>query len=152
MQIKHEAEMQRTLARRLRDARRGAYTVSREEEAADAKRTDIRLTAAYGGKATIEVKIGDDRNSFSDLETALKDQLLGQYLRAEGGRSGCLLITTNGDRTNWRSQSGEEFDFDQMIARLQTEADQLGHTHNVRLSVFGLKLHEGRQTGEMQWP
>ena len=149
MQIGHEAEMQRTLARRLRDARRGAYTVSREEEAADAKRTDIRLTAVYGGKATIEVKIGDDRNSLSDLETALKDQLLGQYLRAEGGRSGCLLITTNGDRSVWRSQSGDVFDFDQMIARLRTEAHELGHAHDVRLSVFGLKLHEGRQTGEV---
>lgn len=58
--IVEEVEMQRTLALRLEAAARGAYTVTREAEVADAKRTDIRVAAVRGNqKATIEIKIAD---------------------------------------------------------------------------------------------
>ena len=48
--------MQRTLALRIDAKANGAYTVTREEEAADERRTDIRLSAVDGGhKAVVEV-------------------------------------------------------------------------------------------------
>ena len=57
--IAEESEMQRTLARRLRENANGAYLVTREEEVADRKYPDIRLSTAVRGnqKAVVEVKI-----------------------------------------------------------------------------------------------
>ena len=48
--IDEESEMQRMLARRLNERANGAYLVTREEEVADKKRTDIRLLALRGGE------------------------------------------------------------------------------------------------------
>ena len=67
--ISEEAEMQRTLAGRLEDKANGAYVVTREDEVADRKRTDIRLLTNKGNqKAVIEVKIADKRWTLSQLE------------------------------------------------------------------------------------
>ena len=99
--IEDEAEMQRTLAGRIRDRSKGAYTVTREDEVADRKRTDIRLAAVRGEqKAAIEVKIVD-KWSMADLERALRNQLVGQYLRHETCQAGCLLLTFHGTRQHW---------------------------------------------------
>src|SRR4051794_10062305 len=98
--IEDEIEMQRTPALRLRYAEKGAYTVSREEEVADLKKTDIRLVARRGEqRAVIEVKIADRRWSLSELEDALRVQLVGQYLRHDSCRAGCLLVTYNEKRS-----------------------------------------------------
>ena len=52
--------MQRSLALRLDDAARGAYTVVREAQVADGKEPDIRLLAVVGNqKASIEVKVAN---------------------------------------------------------------------------------------------
>lgn len=89
--IVEEVEMQRTLALRLEAAARGAYTVTREAEVADAKRTDIRVAAVRGNqKATIEIKIADKGWSVKDLERALREQLVGQYLCHDSCKAGCL--------------------------------------------------------------
>src|SRR5437588_3992315 len=87
--ITDESQMQRTLARRIRDTARGAYIVTREEEVADLKRTDIRLAAVRGDqRAVIEIKIADQRWSLTDLEGALRNQLVGQYLRHQSCKAG----------------------------------------------------------------
>ena len=58
--ITEEREMQRTLALRLHERRNGAYHVTREEEVADQKQPDIRLSIMQGRhRAAIEVKIAD---------------------------------------------------------------------------------------------
>ena len=78
--IDEESEMQRTLARRLNERANGAYLVTREEEVADKKRTDIRLLALRGGQKTVvEVKIAH-KWSLAALDQALQDQLVGKYL------------------------------------------------------------------------
>lgn len=140
--IDEEAEMQRTLARRLQDAANGAYTVTREEEVADGKRTDIRLLAAGSGlKAVLEVKIAD-KWTLTRLERALRDQLVGQYMRHSDGKAGCLLLTWHGEKRFWqRPDDKKRLDFPGIVEFLSDRAREVeAENPGIRLSVFGLDL------------
>jgi hypothetical protein len=144
--IGNEIEMQRTLALRLESISNGMYAVSREDEVADQKRTDIRLVAIRGGnKAAIEIKLADKRWTLADLEKSLRHQLVGQYLRHTDSKAGCLLLTYDGRRKFWiHGKTQKRFNFEEMIAYLNTvaaniEAEQSG---TVRLTVVGLDLRD----------
>ncbi|WP_310448072.1 hypothetical protein [Thiobacillus sp.] len=142
--IKEEIEMQRTLARRLRDSAKGAYTVSREDEVADQKRTDIRLASVRSDqKAVIEVKIADKRWSLSELESALRSQLVGQYLRHDGSKAGCLLLTYDGEKNYWKHpETRAHMNFREMVDFLEAAAEEMEREQNygIRLKVYGLDL------------
>jgi len=142
--IKDESEMQRTLARRLRDAAKGAYAITREDEVADLKKTDIRLAATRGDqKAVIEVKICDERWSLTELGQALRAQLVGQYLRHDTCRAGCLLLTYDGTKKYWKHpETGKRLDFAKMIEYLRCSAQAIeqGLEYRVRLAVYPLDL------------
>ena len=142
--IKVETEMQVAIAARLRSMARGAYIVTREEEVADRKEPDIRLLSTVGpAKAAIEVKIADGRWSFADLEQALSAQLVGQYLRHETCRAGCLLLTYDGSRTEWPADGGAtQLTFSQVVERLRDEAKAIEVQMNfaVRVVVKPLDL------------
>ncbi|MBK0401295.1 hypothetical protein H0I76_19020 [Limibaculum sp. M0105] len=142
--ITDEAEMQRTLAWRLDARSNAAYTVTREDEVAEQKRTDIRLSAVRGDqKAVIEVKIADARWSVSDLERALRNQLVGQYLRHELCKAGCLLLTYDGKKKYWiNKDTRKRIRFAELIGYLseQAKAIEAEQCSELRLSVFGLDL------------
>lgn len=144
MSIEDEVEMQRTLAWRLHSTANGAYIITREEEVADQKRTDIRLSAVHGDqKAVIEIKLADKRWSLTQLERSLVDQLLGQYLRHVTCRAGCLLLTYNGKKNYWEHpQTGEHMNFTRMVEYLNFQASglEIKMQYAVRLNVFGLDL------------
>jgi hypothetical protein len=142
--IQDETEMQRTLSLRLHGASRGAYIVSREEEVADLKRTDIRLSAVRGDqKAVAEVKIADGRWTLRQLEAALRGQLVGQYLRHENSRAGILLLTYDGAKKYWQHPvTKKRLSFEQVVSYLGEVAlaIETERTHSLRLAVFGLDL------------
>lgn len=142
--IQDESEMQRTLARRLKEMARGAYLVSREEEVADQKRTDIRMASVRGDqKAVIEIKIADERWSLADLERSLRNQLVGQYLRHESSKAGCFLLTYDGTKKNWEHpETSTRLSFAETVDYLGTVAKQIEHdeAHGVRLMVHVLDL------------
>jgi hypothetical protein len=144
--INEEVEMQRTLARRLRDAAQGAYLVMREDEVADSKRTDIRLAAVQGGhRAAIELKIADTRWSIRDFEIALRNQLVGQYLRHEGSRAGCLLLTYDGTKGYWEHPvTKTHLGFAEVVDYLSDRACAVESEMNyeIRLAVYGLDLRD----------
>jgi hypothetical protein len=141
--VTDEIEMQRNLAGSLLVAARGAYKVSREDEVADRKRTDIRLVAMYGDqKAVIEVKIAD-RWSLRELEQALCAQLVGQYLRHTTCRAGCLLLTYHGTKGHWEHcESGRLLSFPEITEHLNllAQAIEEQEMQKVRLAVFSLDL------------
>ena len=141
--IEKETEMQRTLARRLVEGAKSAYKVTREEEVADGKHTDIRLAAVDGGqKAVIEVKIAD-RWSLLQLRQALCNQLLGQYLRDSNCKAGCLLLTYHGRKRHWVDpKSREKQTFSQVVELLKDEARVIEQerAYDVRLAVIGFDL------------
>ncbi len=141
--ISREAELQRTLASRLRDRANGAYRVTREEEVADSKRIDIRLHSTNGNhKAVIEVKIAE-RWSLNKLEWALENQLVGQYLMDDNCRAGCLLLTRHVPERCWvHSESKRCFNFTEMVEYLNNRALQIDEQKagTIRVKVFGLDL------------
>jgi hypothetical protein len=140
--INHEIDMQPLLARKLEDAARGQYKISREEEVADKKKTDIRLLAsASDQRAVIEVKIGDKWN-VRQLESALKKQLVDQYLRHVKCTAGCFLVTYAGRTQFFDARTRKPISFENVISSLQAKATKLEAAENgrIRLSVFGLDL------------
>ncbi len=141
--ISEEDEMQRTLAFRININSKRAFSVGREDEVADRKRTDIRLTTTSGNKAVIEVKLADKRWSLTDLERALNHQLVGQYLRHETCKTGCLLLTYDGQKKHWVHPLTKKYlKFSEMVRYLDKKAKELEKDHNmkIRLAVFGLDL------------
>ena len=139
--IVSETEMQRTLAWRLKDRANGNYSVTREEEVADAKRTDIRLSTTTGGhKAIIEVKMAD-KWSLSQLRAALHDQLVGQYMRHTSCRAGCLLLVHSGRKQYW--MNGGRRNFSEIVETLEEEAKAIASEKDLLVSAFGLDLTGG---------
>ena len=143
LSISEEREMQRTFALRIEAKANGAYVVAREEEVADEKRTDIRLSAVDGGhKAVVEVKIAD-KWSLTDLERALRNQLVGRYLRHSTCKAGCLLLTCHGRKRFWvHPETRKRVGFPEVVTFLRDRARTIEqeYSHDVRLAVFGLDL------------
>ncbi|WBF66049.1 hypothetical protein LN040_09920 [Desulfovibrio subterraneus] len=142
--IKDEPEMQRSLAWKLDAKSKGAFIVTREDEVADQKRTDIRLSAVQGGqKAVIEIKLADTRWSLTDLVKALRNQLVGQYLRHESCKAGCLLLTFNGQKTYWvQPGTKKRLSFEKMVEYLNQIAKEIQaeRLYDIRIKVLGLDL------------
>ena len=141
--ITKETEIQRMLARRIRDRENDAYRVTREEEVADLKQTDIRLRAVRSAqKAVIEVKIADNKWSLTDFDKALRNQLVGQYLRHENCKAGCLLLTYHGRKKYWvHPETKKRLEFSEIVILLKEKAQALEREkQDVRLAVFGLDL------------
>ncbi len=135
--------MQRTLAKRLEDTSRSSFTVVRESEVADQKRTDIVLAAAGSlDKAVIEVKLADDRWSLLELEYALTNQLAALYARHNNCRAGCLLLSYDGTRTQWTGPKGRSFDWNGLLEHLAQVAMQAEQerSSSIKLAIVGLDL------------
>jgi hypothetical protein len=146
--ISTEIEMQRTLALRFEHKANGAYVVTREDEVADRKETDIRLAATRGkNRAVIELKIADKRWSVADFEHALEHQLLAQYLRHANTLAGCFLLTYDGEKKRWEkadARGKRKLNFNQLIEHLALRAEELEQRENgrVRIKVFGIDLRD----------
>ena len=141
--ITHESDMQRTLALRIDAKANSAYVVAREEEVADRKHTDIRLSAVRGDqKAVVEVKIADNW-TLNTLEEALRDQLVGRYLRHSICKAGCLLLTYHRRKKYWVHPSTKQHvNFAEIVAHLNEKARELETegSADVRVAAFGLDL------------
>ena len=141
--ITRESEIQRVLALRLHERRNNLYVVTREEEVADQKQPDIRLSVVDAKhRAAIEVKIADNW-TLRELERALDEQLVGQYLRHENCSVGCLLLTYHGRKGHWvDSDRGLRMEFAGVVRLLKEQADQRERDsmYSIRVSVFGLDL------------
>jgi hypothetical protein len=141
--IKEELDLQRNLAWLLERAANDAYKISREEEVADRKKPDIRLATIRGDqKAAIEVKIADSW-TITELEDALRNQLVVQYLRHDVCSAGCLLLTYHGRKQYWESpKTGQRLSFSEVIEYLRSVAREIEseRNHEVRLHVFPLDL------------
>lgn len=86
-----ETELRRSIAFWLRTADRGVFEFTQEAVVVNENRTDIRFhPRSMQGYATVELK--RETWSVRELERALTDQLVGQYLQHNNCRVGCLLI------------------------------------------------------------
>jgi hypothetical protein len=120
-----EEPVQNLLARELEVRRRDQYSVLREPEVADKNEPDIRLVnSSCEGPVSIEVKIAE-RWSGPALEEALRDQLVGKYMRDNASRFGILVVCSSGRPKAWVSSSGESLDFTGLIRHLTNCARHL---------------------------
>jgi hypothetical protein len=140
-----EKHMQVWFAKRLQERQNGAYRVDREALVINDKETDIRLLSVRSNtQAVIEMKLANNGYSIPDLEKALAEQLVGQYMQHDNCRAGCLLVTMNKTR-HWKCpDTGARLDFEAVLARLRTQAEALESrmNHEVRLAVVGIDLTE----------
>lgn len=138
-----ERLLRRALAAELQKMARSAYLVNQEAVTGDENESDIRLAStATALEAVIELKIGENGYSFSDLREALHTQLVGKYMAPEHRRVGCLLISVATDRFWKDPETGCRTEFEEVIDRLDAEAKALAANlgYGAFLTVRGLDL------------
>ena len=122
---KDEPEVRVYFTDELQKASNGLYSVVPEEEMADKKKPDLKFHAmTVESTVPVELKIADNW-SLSDLKGQIRNQLVGQYLRAEKTRYGVFLLVYKGTRSFWEDRSAEQRtdSFDDLCRLLQQEAD-----------------------------
>jgi hypothetical protein len=114
-----ERAVQNWMAHCLRQVQANAYSVEREVHVADEKEPDLRFRAkASDANVATEIKIAE-KNSLKQLEDALVKQLCGQYLRADDGREGILLLVHKEPRPRgWEQSQGHYLNFDALVRHL----------------------------------
>jgi hypothetical protein len=140
--ITDERVMRRELARVLRDAANGSYTIDQESVTADEKETDIRFRSTGSRQqGTIELKLGDERSG-TDLFNTIHDQLLTKYMAADECRAGCLLVTIARDRRWDHPKAGNKIRFEELMILLNEEAERLSRElgGSAKLMAKGLDL------------
>lgn len=119
-----EKHLQRWLAARLRDTQNRSFSVHREEEVDDDKKTDIQLSCTHGN-VCIEVKPVDRNRSYTatSLTDTLRTQLVGQYLKGYNSGNGILLLFRLDDK-HWNIPNGpKKQQFSALVDYLQQQAD-----------------------------
>ncbi len=138
--VESETVLQPSLAKKIEDAARGQYQVTREDEVADKKETDIRLLSRGSvDRAVIEIKVGDSW-TVQQLEDTITKQLLALYMRHETCRAGCLLVTYAGRKKFKRPGTNEWMTFEQVIDHLKAVAKRVEAENEGRylIAVVGL--------------
>jgi hypothetical protein len=117
--LPNEPAVQNWMADRLWHLRATAYSVAREAHVADEKEPDLRFTAkASDATVAVEIKVAESW-TLKALEDALVVQLCGQYLRAQGGRYGILLLVHKVPRPKgWELPDGTYLNFEAVVQRL----------------------------------
>ena len=119
-----EPAVQRWLAIQFEALQKEAYTLQRETHYAGEKEPDIVLTSRHSGiELPIEIKIVDEL-TVAQMESALADQLCGQYLRNESTRHGILLLVYQNARPGgWSMVPGEPLvPFSTVLEHLEVRA------------------------------
>jgi hypothetical protein len=119
-----ETEVQRWLAHELRLRALRKYTVEREPEVFNGKKPDIRLHYPTTGPVVIELKVAC-KWTCAELEDALVNQLVGQYLRDARSRHGILVLAYVGAKRSWRLERGRRVAFQQLVKHLEAHAKHL---------------------------
>lgn len=137
-----EKHLQLWLAAKFLDTQNRRFSVHREEEVDDDKRTDIQLACA-AAKVCVEIKPLDKDRSYSAsslVEDTLKRQIVGQYLKGLNSSSG-ILVLMQLDAKKWELPDGRGRSFDELVDYLQKEAYQikLATPTVAELTVFGIR-------------
>jgi len=125
-----ETVVQLALANELKQRRHGVYTLEREPEIINAKKPDIRINSdAVNCGIPIEIKVADSW-SLRELKEAIKDQLIGLYMRSKDERYGVLALTYHGKKQRWRHETKgqKSMNIGQLSFYLQAYANELVKT------------------------
>jgi len=137
-----EKDYQIWIKRHLDSAKRGRYTLPAEAEIDPGKFPDLRFEhPAINGAISVEIKVADEW-SHRELSESLRDQLVGQYLRAPNANYGIYLLFHNGEKTHWNPDGQSAKVWEGLLTDLQSMADQLRESRmNIeRLVVIGIDV------------
>lgn len=136
--LDQETQLRPFISNWLRGRDRGVFDFTQEAVVKDEKRTDLRFhPKSMQGYATVELK--RENWSLSELETALRDQLVGRYLQHERCQLGCLLICQRANR-RWRNPcGGKMWGLNEVVVHLQSLATNLmSQNPDLHLTVKGI--------------
>ena len=118
----------------------GKYSVSSEDEYADATRPDLNIHApAVDYPIVIELKKADNW-PVPNLSERLHNQLVGQYMRDAHSQFGIYLIVWQG---KWKRKTDEkDMSFEKLVNLLQAQADTIvSSRYDIEeIRVFGIDL------------
>ena len=141
--IDKEQELRNYLADELKGTAHARYSISQEDEMANAQRTDIRfMRANIPGMVPVELKIAH-KWSGPQLFAKLKDQLCGDYLRDIDSTSGIYLLVHRGQRNTWQHiDSKNDLSFEELIDALQCYANDIVASNSgiSNIEVIGIDL------------
>lgn len=130
-----EKEIQLWLAARLAERNpMRRFSVQREEEVDDDKKTDIQLSMK-SFTVCVEIKPLDaDRYSAEELVSTLREQIVGQYLKGHNSAHGVLVLFRLSER-RWKVPGHHGLQpFECLMAYLNAEADRIREEHNAKSS------------------
>ncbi|WP_220086859.1 hypothetical protein [Rhodovulum viride] len=115
-----ETEVRNLITGRLNDLANGRYTCAQENEMPNAQRPDIWVQAPGVTPVPIELKLLDNGWAGPDLCERLRNQLAGDYLRAEAGGRGIMLLVWQGRVADRKWQiGGHRVDLNDLESALQ---------------------------------
>ncbi|EDZ46046.1 conserved hypothetical protein [Rhodobacterales bacterium Y4I] len=118
--VEGETEMRNLITGRLNDLANGRYTCAQENEMPNAQRPDVWVQRPGIIAVPIELKLLDNGWTGPGLCERLRNQLAGDYLRAEAGGRGIMALVWQGRVTNRKWQIGDRrVDLDGLEAALQ---------------------------------
>ena len=122
-----EEQIQLWLATRFQDTQNRKFTVTREEEVDNKKKTDIQLGCKHG-KVCVEIKPVDRNRGYTakSLTTTLRKQIVGQYLK-KGNSAHGILVLFRLDNKTWDipGVKKKKQPFDKLVSYLQRQAETI---------------------------
>lgn len=125
--VKQETDMRKYIGRELREKAFERYSITHEEEFADATKPDLRFHGVgFDGPVPVELKLADNNWSGPKLFERLENQLCGNYLRDNRSRRGIFLLVYRGEKAGWDVPgSNNRVDFSGLVSALQDHWRQI---------------------------
>jgi hypothetical protein len=140
--VSEEPEIRNFLMHELRKASRGRYTITQEEEFADAKRPDLRFHGAgFDAPVPAELKLAE-RWTGPQLFERFENQLSGDYLRDNRSARGIFVLVNRATNKHCENCSGERLDFEALIVALREHwrAIENRYPHVEDITVIAIDL------------
>lgn len=123
-----ETEVRNLITSRLSDLANGKYTCAQENEMPNSQRPDIWVQAPEVTSVPIELKLLDNGWTGPKLCERLRNQLAGDYLRAEAGGRGIMLLTWQGRTADCKWEiDGCRVDLNDLETALQDYWHSIAH-------------------------
>ena len=123
--LKNEKLVQNWIAESLQARGAGRFSAERESRVAHEKEPDVRLrVSASQGTTPIEIKVAESW-TLPELEKALTQQLVGQYLLDTNHRWGILLLIHQKPRPRGWMQGRRRLSITSVVKHLQGLADKI---------------------------
>lgn len=147
MRARDEMELRNFIGNWCRDRAAGRYSISQEEELADAKRPDLRFQGTgFDAPVPVELKIADNWSG-PQLFERFENQLCGDNLRDSRSGRGIYLLVYLGTKSSWDLPGGGRANgFNGLVQALQElRASLLSRSPHVEdVEVIGIDLTKRR--------